>query len=363
MTQNESSNSDSAERSSGDRDRDRRKAFRALRNAERAIKKDDYPRVVFLCKGALRLCPKDGDVCTKARLLLSYSIPGYHLAMMNDSHRNKVWDEAMKRTIQPNMKVLEIGTGAGMLAMMAARAGAMVTTCEFHEVAASLAREIVKHNGLSSRIQVLTKSSYDLRVGTHLEEPADLLFCDNFADNFFGFNPLGSIADARLRLLKPGAPCLPTLGSVYLALGNWSRYSRYFQATEACGFDISPAAAFAPDSKDLDIGDSQVTQLSEGRQAFVFDFQESTLPNAGKVELELKSSQDCTVTGIVQWIRLSLGAELFVESRPKPGSVFFSNPRFHSLDHPRSMRAGESLRVCARHDTQNLAVWAVDAEE
>ena len=309
------------------------------------------------------MCPKAGDVCAKARLLLSYSIPGYHLSMMNDSRRNKVWNEALKRTIRPNMKVLEIGTGAGMLAMMAARAGAMVTTCECHEVAASLAREIVEHNGLSNRIQVLTKSSYDLRVGTHLEEPADLLVCDNFSDNFFAFNPLGSIADARLRLLKAGAPCLPVIGSVHLALGNWSRYSRFFQATEACGFDISPAAVFAPESKDLELGDPQVTQLSEGRRAFVFDFQESTLPNAGRVELELESSQDCTVTGIIQWIRLSLGEELFVESRPNPGSEFFSNPRFHSLNHPRSLRAGESLRVRAWHDNQNLAVWAIETED
>lgn len=354
MTQNEPLNFDGGQTNA---DKERSKAFNSLKNAERAISQQNYRGAVDLCKRALRLCPKDGEIGTRARSLLGYSIPGYHLSMMNDSHRNKVWDEALRRVIQPGMKVLEIGTGAGMLAMMAARAGAMVTTCEGHDVVADLAREIVDRNGLSDSIRVLTRSSYDLRLGRHLEEPADLLFCDNFADNFFSFDPLGSIADARLRLLKPGAPCRPASGSVHLALGTWSRYGRFFQATEACGFDISPAAAFVLDSKDLELGDPDVTVLSEGRQAFLFDLQARTFPKTGQVELELEASQDCTVTGIIQWIRLGLGDELFVDSRPEPGREFFSNPRFHSLTHPQTLRAGESLRVGAWHDAQRLVVW------
>ena len=293
-----------------------------------------------------------------ARSVSGYLAPGYHLPMMNDSRRNEAWDQALRRAIRPNMKVLEIGTGAGMLAMMAARAGAEVTTCEVHEVVANIAREIVEQNGLSNRIRVLTKSSYDLRVGTDMEERADLLFCDNFSDNFFSFNPLMSIADARRRLLKPGAGCLPGAGSVHLALGDWCNYGRFFQANMACGFDIRPAVAFVPPSKVVEIGDSGVTLLSEGSEAFRFDFQSPT-PDAGYVELELEASQDCVVTGVFQWIRLELDQELSVDSRPDPGAVFFSNPCFHPLGAPRPLKAGESLRVGARHNAERLIVWRI----
>ena len=339
------------------KDANLKSALFSLKSAQNALNRGNSQRVVDLCKKALSLCPKDSEICAKARSLMSYSIPGYHLAMMNDSRRNEVWDEALRRIISPGMKVLEIGTGAGMLAMMAARAGAMVTTCEYHEVVANLAREIVELNGLSDRIQVHSKNSYALRIGKDMEERADLLFCDNFSDNFFSFDPLGSIADARRRLLKPDVPCLPALGSVHLALGNWSRYSRFCQATEACGFDISPAAVFAAESKDLELGDPQVTLLSEGEQAFLFDFQGTTFPKTDKVEVDLNASQDCTVTGIIQWIRLGLGGDLFVDSRPNLGQEFFSNPRFHALSSPQNLKAGESLRVNALHDGHHFGVW------
>ena len=41
------------------------------------------------------------------------------------------YDAALRRAIRPGCRVLEIGTGSGLLAMMAARAGAaQVVTCE-----------------------------------------------------------------------------------------------------------------------------------------------------------------------------------------------------------------------------------------
>ena len=43
--------------------------------------------------------------------------------MMNDDARNRVYDEAMRR-LAPGRGVLDIGTDAGLLAMMAARAKA-----------------------------------------------------------------------------------------------------------------------------------------------------------------------------------------------------------------------------------------------
>lgn len=336
----------------------REKAFRLLRNAERQKNDLRYGDALATCRKALRLCPDDPELIARARTVSGYLAPGYHLPMMNDTRRNEMWDQAIRRVIRPDMRVLEIGTGAGMLSMMAARAGAIVVTCEFQGLLADMAREIVERNGLSSRIRVLTKSSYSLRMGTDLEEPADLLLCDNFSDDFFSFNPLMSIADARERLLKPGAACLPAAGSVHLALGDWANARRFFQAGQACGFDISPAGALVPPSRVLKIGDADVSLLSEGQRAFGFDFKEKN-EGAGFVELELEASQDCTVTGIIQWIRLQLDQEFSVDSRPAPGSLFFSNPCFHPLVGPVSLGKGESIRVAARHSAERLLIWQV----
>jgi type II protein arginine methyltransferase len=50
---------------------------------------------------------------------LTNAVPTWHFSMMNDAPRNAAYDEAIRRVV-PGRSVLDIGTGAGLLAMMAA---------------------------------------------------------------------------------------------------------------------------------------------------------------------------------------------------------------------------------------------------
>ena len=51
--------------------------------------------------------------------------------MINDDERNAAYERALARAVTPDSVVFEIGTGSGLVAMMAARAGArLVVTCE-----------------------------------------------------------------------------------------------------------------------------------------------------------------------------------------------------------------------------------------
>lgn len=311
---------------------------------------------------ALHLCRKAanlGDALTqcRARQVVASFVPGYHIPMMNDLKRNAAWEEALQRAIRPGMRVLEIGTGAGMLAMMAARAGAQVVTCEFYEVVAAVAEETVKLNGFQDRIQIHAKSSRDLELGSDLETRAELLFCDNFSDNMFSFQPLASIADARRRLLKPGAPCIPAAASVRLALGQWSGYARFFQAVRNLDFDLSPVASFIPDSIDLELGDPGTSLHSSVAEAFRFDFSQSRFPEHDSAQAKVEVLHDCEVNGIVQWIRLDLDSQTFLEARPEPGQVSFSNPRFHPLPSPLQLKAGDKVTIQAQHNGKDMLLY------
>ena len=67
---------------------------------------------------------------------------------MNDHQRNNAYLQAIKRAIQNNEFVLEIGTGSGILSMMAVDAGAeKVISCETSEPIAKAAKEILFNNG------------------------------------------------------------------------------------------------------------------------------------------------------------------------------------------------------------------------
>jgi type II protein arginine methyltransferase len=85
----------------------------------------------ILAKTARRLAPND----TQVRLLTDWfrrqEAPPWHFNIVHDEARNRIYDEALKRNVKPGMIVFEIGTGTGLLAMLAARAGAAhVYTCE-----------------------------------------------------------------------------------------------------------------------------------------------------------------------------------------------------------------------------------------
>jgi len=102
---------------------------------------------------ALALEPGDGEARALATDLLSDGVHTWHFSIVRDHPRNKAYEDALRRAIFPGCTVLEIGTGTGLLAMMAARAGAAkVITCEADPAIATAARENVAINGFADRV-------------------------------------------------------------------------------------------------------------------------------------------------------------------------------------------------------------------
>lgn len=74
----------------------------------------------------------------------------------------------VQERVRPGMHVLEVGCGAGVVAMTAARAGAVVTATDANPTAVELCRHNAKQNGLA-----MTVVETDLLAG--LEGPFDLI--------------------------------------------------------------------------------------------------------------------------------------------------------------------------------------------
>jgi type II protein arginine methyltransferase len=277
--------------------------------------------------------------------------------MMNDPGRNAAWDRALRRAIGPDTRALEIGAGAGMLAMMAARAGACkVTTCEASRLVARLAGEIVELNGYADRIDVIAKSSDDLVVGVDLDEPADLLFCDIFGDNLVDFNPLAFLADARRRLCKPDARVMPAAAGLQVALAHLDRYPIAARIESAAGFDLTPFANFAPARLLAPVGSPGLHRLSEPALLFRFDLA-CDHPREGRAELTLRADADAEMNGVVHWLRLELDDETTLEARPDPGATAFATPIFWPLPSPVQVGRGDVVRICAEYRQSLLSVW------
>lgn len=82
-----------------------------------------------LARRALELAPADEAVRIAADWAMRSFVPRWHFPLVHDNERNAVLDEALRRHVTDQSIVLEIGAGTGLLAFMAARAGARHCVC------------------------------------------------------------------------------------------------------------------------------------------------------------------------------------------------------------------------------------------
>ena len=159
--------------------------------------------------------------------------------MMNDQQRNDAFEAAIRRVVKDKV-VLDVGSGAGLLAMMAARAGAKkVYTCEMNETIATLADKIVVANGYSDTIKVIAKKSDELVIGEDMAEKAEVLVTETLDSALLGEGMALIINDARERLLVDDATIIPARATLYAALLDAQDVWNMNHVKMASGFDVS----------------------------------------------------------------------------------------------------------------------------
>ena len=309
-----------------------------------------------LAARALEMTPTDPEVMHLAATVLSHGLPDWHFKIINDEARNAAYDGALRRAIRPGDRVLEIGTGTGILAMMAARAGAgQVVTCEGNAAVAEMASRIIAHNGFADRVQVVAKLSADLKLGVDLEAPADVLVSEVVSNNLIGEGVLPAIEQAA-QLLRPGARVIPARASIRVALAE-DREAHRMRMEIVEGFDLSAFNRFAPPLYKIKVGDPKLILRSEPRQLFGFDFQSLGPFSPGRTALSVKASGGL-VGGIAQWIRLEMNAEGSYENAPSPGAKSSWAVQFFPLVRPIQLPPGTEVIVHGVIDGQTLRVWA-----
>ncbi|HMA07584.1 MAG TPA: tetratricopeptide repeat protein, partial [Ramlibacter sp.] len=157
-------------------------------------------RAIELCRDILKLHPGNLTARLGAEWILSQLVPLWHVPMMNEPERNQAFYDGLGALVTPEKVVFEIGTGSGLLAMMAAKLGARkVFTCEAVGLIADTARKIVKRNGYQDRITVLAKPSRAIQLGADLPVKADILVHEIFSSELLGEHVLPAIEDAKER--------------------------------------------------------------------------------------------------------------------------------------------------------------------
>ena len=308
-----------------------------------------------LAARALALAPDDAEVRAIAAEILSVDVPSWHFTIVRDAPRNRAYEEALRRAVTPRSRVLEIGTGTGLLAMMAARAGAAhVFTCEMEPAVALAARDVIAQNGLADRITVLAMRSTDIDPA-ELGEPADILVSETVSNDMLAEDPLPALEDAIARLVKPNGVVIPARGRVRVALAYDARMeARRIGAIS--GFDLSSFNRLASPFYQVGAASPDVELRSGAADLFDFDFQSGGPWPEQRSRVEVRAVGG-TINGIAQWIALDMDHAGRYENRP--GSTASSwAVLFHPFLAELESQPGQTAAIFGNHDRTALRVWA-----
>ncbi|MEP6790774.1 MAG: tetratricopeptide repeat protein [Ramlibacter sp.] len=313
---------------------------------------DRGEEAIELCREILRVHPDSLTARLGAEWLMSQLVPLWHIPMMNEHERNLPYYQALSAVVSPEKTVFEIGTGSGLLAMMAARFGARkVVTCEAVHLVADTARKIVEDNGYQDRIQVLAKPSYAVQIGKDLQAKADILVHEIFSSELLGEHVLPAIEDAKARLLKPGGEILPASASIMIALVSGDELGKEIHVGEAFGFDLRAFNAIHPRKRPIHREDLPRILLSDDVEAFRFDFRgHSTFaPEKKRIGIAVVKGGFCY--GLIQWIRFEFGPGVFFENHPSRRRPVASwQHTIYRFDEPVHLDEGSVVAVDAMHD-------------
>jgi len=325
-----------------------------------------YARSVKACI----LAPENVDYDFQRRSVAAAAVPDWHFNMVNDEPRNAAFSAAIAREVKPGQRVLEIGTGSGLLAMLAARGedgaarASHVVTCEANPLLAQTATAIVAANGLSGSVTVVPKPSSELLVGDDLPALADVLICEIFSVQVLAEGVLPTLEDAKARLLAPGATVIPRAAVAQAALVSGADLSRRTRVDIVHGYDLSPLNEYTPTVQYLS-SEQVLTLLSAPVELFRFDLAHSAHFPAEKRQVQLVATANGVCQGVVQWLRLELCAGVDFENRPGTAEAASSRhwqPVFYPFAKPVSVVAGRTLTLRASHNRVGMHVVLVDAE-
>ncbi|MBP2643043.1 MAG: hypothetical protein H6Q67_930 [Firmicutes bacterium] len=98
----------------------------------------------------------------------------YHFQMLSDTARMAAFQAAIKQVVTAGHKVVDLGSGTGVMSFFAAKQGARVWAVDYNPALVAASRKFLRQNGVAQKVQVFeADATYWLPP-----EPVDIVICE-----------------------------------------------------------------------------------------------------------------------------------------------------------------------------------------
>lgn len=308
--------------------------------------------------------PKHIGVRRNLAKLLQQKIPGWHFNMLADEARNQAYDNALQKAIRSGDKVLDIGTGSGLLAMMAIRAGASrVDACEMVPELAQTAEKIIAQNHYSSQINVIADKSVNVKIGEQMPEKADLLVSEILDAGLLGEGVLPSVRHAKKQLLKENAIIIPQAATLKGMLVDLPKRKLVNPIKQISGFDLSYFDRFRSPGlyNTIHLKNEIYHSLTDVTALTTIDFQDippalsDNEAESYSIPLTIKHSGEANA--FVFWFDLRVFEDIEVSSSPD-GEMKHWGQAVYYFEDVKKVQTGEQLTIqMLRNDMMIQFTW------
>lgn len=240
--------------------------------------------------------------------------------MLADQQRMNFYHDAINRNIKTGDRVIDLGTGTGILAAFASRAGAGQVYAVDHSTIIEHAQRLAAENGINNVIfeDVHSKDLY-------LEEKVDVILHEQIGDFLFDEAMIPNVCDLRDRYLKPGGLILPSQFELFcepMTLHDERRVPFIWELDDVHGFDFSSMSRSRPThseyygiaSCDLGVVKHFLAEPAPIVEVDLHTVTETSMPLS--VTLKRKVTQAGVLDGLVVYMKAKVDEDLVLSSSP-----------------------------------------------
>ncbi len=283
----------------------------------------------------------------------------YHAALVGDEPRTRAFFRAIESAVTPGCRVLDVGTGTGILALHAARLGAEVVAVEESDMF-DYARAMARANN----------ASIDFRHGNvktlapDAIAPVDVIVSEMIGNILLEEEIIPIFAAAR-RFLKPGGRLIPSRVRFHAAPCFSERVDQAsaFWRTPHFDLDWSPLAACMDHHPLLD-REPHAALIGPGVPLPWIELAEATDDRHAATVL-LTPDRDAVLNAVMIWWEAELAPGIVLSQAPAdawPGQHWF---RTLLPVASRAVAAGEPIPLCFAYDGDqepDLWSWSLGSE-